>query len=90
MLPGSTWEDMLAVMAEDEALSPISDLLRATIEGQPLADWRRAANMLGIHLATADAIGIGPILDPAADPEALGEIRITGGPSDVVLSDGGM
>lgn len=90
VLPGSTWEDTLAVMAGDEALSPISDLLRATIEGQPLADLRRAANMLGIHLATADAIGIGPILDPAADPEALREIRITGGTSDVILSDGGM
>jgi hypothetical protein len=46
--------------------------------------------MLGIHLATADAIGLGPILDPAADPEALAEIRLTGGPSDVVLSDSGM
>ena len=84
---GSTWEDVIAVMAGDEALSPIADLLRATIEGQPLDVWRRAANALGIHLATADAIGIGPILDPAADPEALEEIRIMGGPSDVILSN---
>jgi hypothetical protein len=74
-------------MAEDAALSPIADLLRATIEGQPLDDWRRAANALGIHLATADAIGLGPILDPAADPEALEQIRITGGPADVVVSN---
>ena len=89
VLSGSTWEDVLAVMAADEALSPIADLLRATIEGGPLADWRRAANALGIHLATAEAIGLGPILDPVADPEALGEIRITGGPADVVISNVG-
>ena len=89
IIPGSTWEDVLTVMAADDALSPIADLLRATIEGQPLDGWRRAANALGIHLTTADAIGIGPILDPAADPEALEEITITGGPSDLILSDGG-
>ena len=35
------------------------------------------------------AIGLGPILDPVADPEALGEIRITGGPADVVISNVG-
>jgi hypothetical protein len=88
VLSGSTWEGVLAVMAEDEALSPIADLLRATIEEEPLADWRRAANMLGIHLATADAIGVGPILDPASDPEALGEISVTGGSANVVISNG--
>ncbi|MCB1498597.1 MAG: hypothetical protein KDK07_02210 [Bauldia sp.] len=90
VVPGSTWEDVLAVMSEDMALSPIADLLRVTIEGQPLADWRRAANALGIHLATADAIGIGLIHDLAGDPEALEEIRITGGPSDLALSNAGV
>jgi len=90
IIPGSTWEDVLTVMAADEALSPIADLLRATIEGQPLDDWRRAANALGIHLATGDAIGLGPILDLAEDPEALEEIRITGGPADVFISNTGV
>ncbi len=88
VVPGSTWEDVLAVMTEDEALSPIADLLRVTIEGQPLADWRRAANALGIHLETADAIGLGPIIDLAEDAEALEEIRLTGDPADVVISVG--
>jgi len=89
IIPGSTWEDVLTVMTEDEALSPIADLLRATIEGQPLDGWRRAANALGMHLATADAIGLGPILDLAEDPETLEEIRLTGGPADVVISNAG-
>lgn len=69
VLPGSAWADFLAVMEADEALSPIADLLRTTIEGQPLADWRRAANMLGITRETANAIGIGPVLDLNDDPE---------------------
>jgi hypothetical protein len=36
-----------------------------------LADWRRAANMLGIHLEAADAIGLGPVLYLSNDPEIL-------------------
>lgn len=89
IMSGSAWEDVLDLMGEDEALSAIADLLRSTIEGQPLADWRRAANMLGVHLTTTDAIGIGPILDRTADPEALEEILVAGDPSDLVVSDAG-
>jgi hypothetical protein len=66
---GSAWADLLTVMEADAQLGPIADMLRTEIEGQPIDDWRRAANMLGIHLETADAIGLGPVLDLDDDPE---------------------
>lgn len=75
---GSVWEDVLTVMANDTDLEPISDLLRATIEGEPVAEWKRAANMLGIHMVTANALGIGPILDEDNDPAPMAEIIVTG------------
>lgn len=66
-----TWADVLAVMADDPALAPIADMLRAEIEGSPVADWRRAANMLGVDFATADAIGLGPVLDLDDEPPLM-------------------
>lgn len=92
-IPGNgTWADVLAVMDADAALAPIAAMLRAEIEGQPIADWRRAANMLGVELTTADAIGLGPVLNPlttADDPETLTGVilRQTGSPDMVIEED---
>ena len=75
-----------SVMEEDTDLAPIARMLRSEIEGSPLADWRRAANMLGIHLETADAIGLGPVLDLSEDPEVFEEAVITGAPDPVIVN----
>jgi hypothetical protein len=83
---GTSWADFLAVMAEDPDLAPIARMLRSEIEGTPLADWRRAANMLGIHLETADAIGLGPVLDLSEDPQIFQEAEIKGGLDSVVVN----
>jgi len=66
-------------------LARIARMLRSEIEGTPLADWRRAANMLGIHLKTADAIGLGPVLDLSQDPQPTAEVDVTGGPDPVIV-----
>ena len=83
---GTAWADLLSVMEADTDISPIARMLRAEIEGTPLADWRRAANMLGIHLETADAIGLGPVLDLAQDPQPAVEVDVTGGPDPVIVN----
>jgi hypothetical protein len=83
---GTVWADLLGVMEEDTDLAPIARMLRSEIEGQPLADWRRAANMLGIHLEAADAIGLGPVLDFSGDPEVLEEAEITGEPDPLIVT----
>jgi hypothetical protein len=83
---GSAWADVLAVMDADPVLAPVADLLRSMIEGQPVADWKRAANMLGIHMDTANKIGLGPLLDEAGDPVDLAEIVVTGD-LNAVLND---
>ena len=83
---GTAWVDLLSVMEEDTDLAPISRMLRAEIEGSPLADWRRTANMLGIHLETADAIGLGPVLDLSEDPEVFEEVEITGEPDPIIVT----
>jgi len=62
-------------------------MLRSEIEGAPLADWRRAANMLGIHLETANSIGLGPVLDLAEDPQILEEVEITAEPDPMIVND---
>jgi hypothetical protein len=82
---GTAWADLLGAMDDDTDLSHIAQMLRSEIEGTPLADWRRAANMLGIHLETADAIGLGPLLDLSEDPEVFEEAMITGGPDPVIV-----
>ncbi|MFM8745986.1 MAG: hypothetical protein ACKOED_04885 [Aestuariivirga sp.] len=81
IVAGSAWADVLTVMEEDAALKPIADLLRLTIEGAGVAEWKRAANMLGIHKATAKAIGLGPVLDEGADPASVAAVTVTGGMS---------
>ena len=80
---GTAWADLLGVMEGDPDLASITRMLRSEIEGTPLADWRRAANMLGIHLTTADAIGLGPVLELSLDPQPTVEVDVTGGPDPV-------
>lgn len=82
---GTTWADFLSVMAADTDLAPIAQMLRSEIEGTPLADWRRAANMLGILRETVDAIGLGPVLDLGSDPEPLDRLEVTVAPDPVVV-----
>lgn len=86
---GTAWADLLGVMASDADLAPIADMLRSEIEGEPLTDWRRAANVLGIHLETADAIGLGPLADLTGDPVSFEELELTGGPELVVINQAG-
>ena len=83
---GTAWADLLSVMEEDTDLAPISRMLRSEIEGSPLADWRRAANMLGIHLETANALGLGSVLDLSEDPEVFEEVVIMGAPDPVIVN----
>ena len=83
---GSAWADMLDVMVGDADLAPIAQMLRSEIEGTALADWRRAANMLGIYLETADAIGLGPVMNLASDPELFEELATTVGRDPVVVT----
>jgi hypothetical protein len=84
---GTAWADLLGAMDDDTDLSHIAQMLRSEIEGTPLADWRRAANMHGIHLETADAIGLGPLLDLSGDPEIFEEAEITGEPDPIIVTD---
>ena len=60
---GTAWDDVLTVMSADEALVAVANMLRAEIEGEPASDWQRAANVLGIMLGEAAALGIGEVLD---------------------------
>jgi hypothetical protein len=73
-------------MEGDTDLAPIAGMLRSEIEGQPLADWRRAANMLAIHLEAADAIGLGPLLDLSEDPQMFEEGEVAGSLEPVVVN----
>ena len=83
---GTAWAELIQAMSADADLAPVAQMLRSEIEGQPLADWRRAAKMLGIHLETADAIGIGPVLDLAQDPQPTTEVEVTGGPEPLIVN----
>jgi hypothetical protein len=82
---GSAWSDVLAAMAADGDLAGIAGLLRAELEGTPMANWRRAAAELGIPLEGADQIGIGPVLDLDEDPNPLGEIVMDGRGYDLTV-----
>jgi hypothetical protein len=73
---GTAWDDVLTVMSEDDALLPVASMLRAEIEGEPATDWQRAANILGVTLETAAALGIGQALDDEGNPVDLAEIDI--------------
>lgn len=86
---GTAWADLLGVMASDAELAPIADMLRSEIEGSPLTEWRRAANVLVIHLETAEAIGLGPLADLTGDPSSFEELELTGGPESVVVNQAG-
>ena len=83
---GTGWAELLQAMSTDTDLAPIAQMLRSEIDGQPLADWRRAANMLGIHLDTANAIGIGPVIDLTQDPQPATEVEVTGGPDPLIVN----
>jgi hypothetical protein len=83
---GTAWHDLLGAMEADTDLMPIAHMLRSEIEGMPFDDWRRAANMLGIHLETVNAIGFGPVLDLSEDPDVFEEAKITGGPDPMIVN----
>lgn len=74
IVPNSAWGEALALMEADPILANIANLLRTEIDGTALADWRRAAETLGIPLEVANQIGIGPIADLEADPQPLSDI----------------
>jgi len=71
---GTTWDDVLTVMSADDALVAIANMLRAEIEGEPASNWRRAANILGISLETAEGLGIGQAFDEDGIPVELASI----------------
>lgn len=83
--PKSSWGALLAVMEEDADLASYVPVLRGEIEGAPLADWRRAAIMLGVSRDTANELGIGPILDLDDDPEQLDEAMVSGGDTEMTV-----
>ena len=70
----SAWGDVLVLMEADPILVNIASLLRAEMDGTPLADWRRAAETLGVPLEVVNQIGIGPVEDLDADPQPLSDI----------------
>ena len=73
---GSVWRDALDLIATIPGMADIAGLLRADIEGEPLADWRRAAARLGVNLETVSALGLGPV--GAEDPVPLVEVDAEG------------
>ena len=74
-------------MASDADLAPIADMLRREIEGVPLTEWLRAANLLGIHLDTVSAIGLGPLSDLTGAPVSFEELELTDGPEPMFVND---
>jgi hypothetical protein len=88
--PNSAWGEVLSLMEADPDLASIAGLLRAETEGTPLADWRRAAEALGIPLEVADQIGIGPVMDlRGLDPQVatavfVDDARVGG---DMILAE---
>jgi hypothetical protein len=77
--PNSAWGELLALMEADPALSGIASLLRGEIEGELLAEWRRAAQALGVPLEVTGQIGIGPATgNDADDPERLDRAAVDG------------
>jgi hypothetical protein len=86
IIAGSSWDVLLGLMATDAALAPIGAMLRAEIEGEPMSDWRRAAEQLGINLDTADAIGLGPMDDIVGDVDHM---PVWTDPDGAVLTDEG-
>jgi len=87
--PNSAWGDVLVLMEADPILANIASLLRAEMAGRPLADWRRAAETLGVPLEVADQIGIGPVVDLDADPQQLADITFLDFDQTVVFEQQG-
>lgn len=85
--PNSAWGETLALMEADPSLAGIASVLRAEIEGALLADWRRAAQELGIPLEVADQIGIGPVSDLDDNPAQLAEAAVEGGFAPPVVAE---
>lgn len=77
----TAWGRALTTMEADIDLAPIAGLLRSEIEGEPLTDWRRAAQELGVPLEVSDLIGIGPelmVADDSDDPQPLVQVDVPG------------
>jgi len=85
--PGTAWGQLLNLLEADPALAGIASVLRAEIEGDLVAEWRRAAEALGVPLEVADQIGIGPTTDIADDPAPLSSITFDGGPGPVTIDE---
>lgn len=87
IIAGSAWDVVLSVMDGDTETAGVADLLRAMIEGAPLADWRRAAGALGVSKEAIFGIGLGQSLDPDQDPATLDEVVATeDGSPDISLT----
>jgi len=71
---GTAWGDVLAAMDADEVLAPIAGMLRAEIAGNPLTEWERSAQILGVPLEVLDQIGILPVLDEDGNPVPIAAV----------------
>jgi hypothetical protein len=87
--PNSAWGEVLVLMEADPILANIASLLRAEMDGTPLADWRRAAQALGVPLEVANQIGIGPVADLDSDPQPLSDITFLDFDQSVVFEPQG-
>jgi hypothetical protein len=85
--PGTAWGQLLGLMEADPALAGIASVLIAEIEGDLVAEWRRAAEALGVPLEVADQIGIGPTTGPDDDPAPLSSIVLEGGAGPVTIDE---
>lgn len=84
---GSAWSVVLGLMEGDGDLAQVAAWLRTEIEGEGLADWRRAAKALGVSLESADAIGLGPVLDLEDDPALMAEVLIDSEAGSITIED---
>jgi len=72
----TAWGRFLAALDADPNLTGVAQILRAQI-ADDRADWRIAADALGITEKAADQIGIGPVMDlDGLDPQQAGEIVV--------------
>ncbi|MFA8386872.1 MAG: hypothetical protein ACEPO2_14700 [Pelagibaca sp.] len=85
--PLGAWAEFLGLMEADPAVAGLASLIRAEIEGELVAEWRRAAEELGLPLEVADALGIGPAGDLASDPAPLTGAIITGGAAPITVTE---
>lgn len=64
---GGAWAPALAALEADPDLEALAGIIRALIEGETVADWRRAAAALGISTDAAAGLGIAPASGPDDD-----------------------